>query len=137
MVDYLQIVSPPSDTKNAPRVRQIGAMTKLLKQLSLELSVPIILLSQLSRACEQRNPSRPAPYLADLRDSGEIEEDADSVVMLYRHGRYDPDCEHPTHTEVLIEKNRDGATGSILLDFDQQRVRFTAITASSVFEPTI
>ena len=114
VIDYLQLIAPPSALATATRVRQIGAITKALKRLCVELEVPMILLSQLSRTVENR-PGH-YPILSDLRDSGEIEEDADSVVMLYREGYYDEDCDNPSHTRVLIVKNRDGETGSILLD---------------------
>jgi replicative DNA helicase len=82
----------------------------------------VIALSQLSRACELRNP--PIPQLSDIRESGAIEQDADSVVMLYRQGFYNPDCDDPLETELFLRKNRNGPTGVVSVRFNPERMTF-------------
>ncbi len=95
----------------------------------LELRCPIIALSQLSRSVEQRNP--PIPILSNLRESGSIEQDADSVLMLYREGAYHEDCDDPLATDIYVRKNRNGPTGRVELHFDAARMSFQSVTRRS------
>jgi replicative DNA helicase len=94
----------------------------LLKLLAKELDIPVLVLSQLSRACEKRNDRR--PMLADLRDSGAIEQDADVVLFLYRHEVYVPDTEEKGVAEVLVRKHRNGPIGDRRLRFVEEFARF-------------
>ena len=132
IVDYLQLLEVANSSREN-RVQQVTELTRRLKQLARELGCPIIVLSQLNRRCEERTP--PIPILSDLRESGSIEQDADSVVMLYREGKYNPECERPTVTDVLVLKNRQGPDGRIELDFDPKRVKFISIDSSKSFQP--
>lgn len=93
------------------------------ENLARELQCPIIALSQLSRSVEQRNP--PIPILSDLRESGSIEQDADTVLMLYRDDAYNEDSAEPGTTDVYIRKNRNGPTGRVGLHFDHARMSFS------------
>jgi replicative DNA helicase len=110
IVDYLQLMR--ADDPRANRVEQVGQMSRGLKILARELNVPVIAISQLSRAPEQRQP--PRPQLSDLRESGQIEQDADLVAFLYRedaYGQRDPDYEPTGIAEVIIAKHRNGPVG--------------------------
>jgi replicative DNA helicase len=110
IVDYLQLMR--ADDPRANRVEQVGQMSRGLKILARELHVPVIAISQLSRAPEQRQP--PRPQLSDLRESGQIEQDADLVAFLYRedaYGQRDPDYEPTGIAEVIIAKHRNGPVG--------------------------
>lgn len=128
-VDYLQLMSMPSGREFSNRDLQIGHVTRTLKTLSKELNIPIILLSQLSRAVEARPDKR--PMLSDLRESGNIEQDADTIMFLYRPSYYD---ENPvdqngitvpkTYTELIIAKNRDGYVGTMPMHFVGQHFLF-------------
>jgi len=122
IVDYLQLIETTSKAAQENRTQQVTEISKSLKKLARELQVPVIALSQLSRSCESRNP--PIPILADLRDSGSIEQDADMVLMLYREGYYHADCEHPNQTDVYVRKNRNGPTGIVELRFNAQQMTF-------------
>ena len=103
-------------------VAELGAITKALKGLAKQLSIPIILLCQLSRKCEERNDKR--PIMSDLRDSGNIEQDADVVLMLYRDEYYNPDTPDKGIAECLIRKARQGKTGVVPLAFIGEQTRF-------------
>jgi replicative DNA helicase len=94
--------------------------------LARELEIPIIALSQLSRGVEQRTEKK--PQLSDLRESGAIEQDADSVLMLYREDYYDPDTDEKNIAEILVRKNRNGPTGEIKLLFQREIQKFFDIT---------
>jgi replicative DNA helicase len=119
IVDYLQLMDgSASGTRN----NEVAAITRGLKRLAMKLQVPIICLSQLSRAVESRPSKR--PVLSDLRDSGGIEQDGDKVIMLYRDEYYHPDSPERGIAEVIISKHRDGPTGITKLLFDNQFVRF-------------
>jgi replicative DNA helicase len=122
IVDYLQLIEVPDRRDGENRTQQVSYISRTLKQLARELGCPVIALSQLSRSVEQRNP--PIPILSDLRESGSIEQDADSVVMLYREGYYNEDCEDPSLTDVYVRKNRNGPTGRVLLQFVKERMVF-------------
>lgn len=122
MVDYLQLMSGGtrfSSTSN--RVQEISEISRSLKILARELNVPVVAASQLSRTVESRNP--PIPQLADLRESGAIEQDADVVAFIYRPHYYDENAD-PNITEVLVKKHRNGPTGNIEMFFDRTRQRF-------------
>jgi replicative DNA helicase len=120
IVDYLQLIEPRNT--QAPMVQQMTEISRSLKALARELSVPVLALSQLSRAVEQRTPQK--PRLSDLRETGAIEQDADVVLFIYREDRYRPDTERKNIAEILIAKHRNGPVGNIELYFDESRVAF-------------
>jgi len=120
IVDYLQLMEPrnPSD----PIVRQVTEISRELKGLARELKIPVLALSQLSRAVEQRTPQ--IPRLADLRESGALEQDADVVMFIHRPDRYQPDTAEKNVAEIIIAKHRNGPPGKVKLFFDESRVSF-------------
>lgn len=120
VVDYLQLIRPtrPNDSE----VQQITEISRNLKALAKELNIPILALSQLSRNPEMRTDQR--PKLSDLRSSGSIEQDADVVLLLYREDKVKKDSEKKGIVEVMIEKHRNGPTGSIELFFDETSASF-------------
>ena len=120
IVDYLQLMQGRSRAEN--RQQEISDITRALKALARELNVPVVALSQLSRAVEQRRP--PKPQLSDLRESGAIEQDADVVAMLYRDEVYDEDTDERGVAEVSIAKHRNGPTGTLRLAFRGEFTRF-------------
>lgn len=120
IVDYLQLMRSNKETGN--KVNDVGDITRDLKLLARELDVPIILLSQLSRAVETRENKR--PVMSDLRDSGSIEQDADIVMFLYREGYYDEDFEHQKLSELIVRKHRSGPLGTIFLTFENEYTCF-------------
>ncbi len=120
IVDYLQLMTFPG-FKPGDKVAEVSAITRYLKQLAKALEVPILLLSQLNRGVEARGDKR--PMLADLRDSGSIEQDADKVLMLYRAKYYEPELDDDS-TEVIINKHRSGAVGTVRLKFNAPVSRF-------------
>ncbi len=120
VVDYLQLMR--SDSRSDSVVEQIGEISKGLKTLARELKVPVIALSQLSRAVEQRHDKR--PMLSDLRSSGQIEQDADLVMFIYREEYYEDDSEHQGEAELLISKHRNGGLGNVPLVFQHEYPRF-------------
>jgi replicative DNA helicase len=123
MVDYLQLMSGGSlFAAMANRVQEISEISRSLKILARELNVPVIALSQLSRSVESRTPQ--IPQLADLRESGSIEQDADIVAFLYREEYYNPDSGRQNITDILVKKHRNGPVKNIELYFDRQRQRF-------------
>lgn len=111
IVDYLQLMQLPGKTES--REREVSEMSRLLKSFAKELQIPIITLSQLNRGVESRVNRR--PILSDLRESGAIEQDADLIMMLYRDSYYDKDSENPNIAEVIVNKQRNGPTGTIEL----------------------
>ncbi len=120
IVDYLQLMRP--DTRVESRVLQIGEMSRGLKILARELDVPVIALSQLSRAVEARTDKR--PILSDLRESGSIEQDADLVAFIYREEYYDKETDRQGIADLIISKHRNGALGDIELTFASQYPKF-------------
>ena len=112
IIDYLQLVQG-SNKRNSSREQEIAEISRSLKILAKELNVPIIALSQLSRAVEQRPDHR--PMLSDLRESGSIEQDADIVIFLYRDDYYNKDSEEKDISEVIIAKHRGGSVGTVKL----------------------
>lgn len=119
VIDYLQLVNGRNKEN---RVQELSEISRELKGLARELDIPVIALSQLSRAVESR-PSK-IPQLADLRESGSIEQDADVVMMIYREDYYDPDTERKGIADVLIRKHRNGPVGSVELFFQADRMQF-------------
>jgi len=122
IVDYLQLMSGSSKGNDGNRVQEISEISRGLKSLARELNVPVIALSQLSRAVEHRDDKR--PQLSDLRESGSIEQDADIVMFLYREEYYHPETEKKGITEILIRKHRNGPIGNIELFFNPSQMRF-------------
>ena len=126
VVDYLQLMSSAKRIEN--RVQEISEITRNLKIMAKELDVPLITLSQLSRASEQRTDHR--PLLSDLRDSGSIEQDADMVLFLYREGYYSAadaaEQGDRNSGECIVAKNRHGETRTIQLHWQGEFMRFTA-----------
>ena len=125
VVDYLQLIMPSDKTrKQDSMVQQVTEISRSLKQLARELDVPVLALSQLSRAIESRGGR---PRLSDLRDSGSIEQDADVVIFIHREDKYKENSEKPNIAEILIEKHRNGPTGKVELYFDDKRATFMSI----------
>jgi len=120
VIDYLQLMR--SSQRNENRVQEIANISRSLKALARELRVPVIALSQLSRAVENRPDKR--PQLSDLRESGSIEQDADVVMFLYRDDAYDKETERPNIAEVIVAKHRNGPTGTVSLHFNRASSRF-------------
>ncbi len=120
VIDYLQLMS--GSGKNESRQQEISEISRSLKAIAREMDAPVIALSQLSRACEQRADHR--PMLSDLRESGAIEQDADVVAFLYRDEYYFPDSEKKNQAELIIAKQRNGPTGTIDLTWMGQYTRF-------------
>lgn len=120
IIDYLQLME--SKTKSPSRQQEISEISRSLKILAKELSVPVIALSQLSRATESRADHK--PMLSDLRESGAIEQDADIVMFLHREDYYNQETERKNIAEVIISKNRNGATGTIELAWLGQYTKF-------------
>jgi replicative DNA helicase len=125
-LDYLQLVTSTDRYEN--RQQQISAISRNLKNLSKELNIPVVVLSQLSRAVESRGGDR-RPMLSDLRESGAIEQDADTVLMLYRPEFYEgEDSENAGIAEVIIAKQRNGPTGTVKLAFMKEYTRFERLS---------
>lgn len=120
VIDYLQLMEPMN--RFASPVQQVTENSRALKMLAKELNVPVLVLSQLSRAVESRVPQ--IPRLADLRESGAIEQDADVVMFIYREDKYNENSLSKNIAKILIEKHRNGPTGAIDLYFDENRVSF-------------
>ncbi len=120
IIDYLQLMHATMFEWN--RVQEISEISRWLKELAKELQVPILALSQLSRAVEQRVDKK--PQLSDLRESGSIEQDADAVLMLHREEYYDPDTDRKWATDVCVRKNRNGAVWEVELHFEKEIMKF-------------
>jgi replicative DNA helicase len=119
VIDYLQLMSGRGES----RQQEISEISRQLKSIAREMEAPVIALSQLSRACEQRADHR--PMLSDLRESGAIEQDADVVAFLYRDEYYNPETEKKNQAEVIIAKQRNGPTGTVDLTWLGQFTKFT------------
>jgi replicative DNA helicase len=148
IIDYLQLMEPPGWAEN--RVQAIAAITKALKSIAMEFDLPVLVLSQLNRGVEGRDDKR--PQLADLRESGAIEQDADSVILIYRDAYYAQRQEasavgearerlqerlarHEGQAELIVAKNRHGATGTVIVGFDETLMRFHDLTTDHRYEP--
>jgi len=128
IVDYLQLMGAGDETKRANREQQISEVSRKLKQLAMDLNIPVIALSQLSRAVETRGGNK-RPVLSDLRESGSIEQDADQVLFLYRpeyYGIYSDEQGNSLENvcEVIVAKHRNGSLGVVQVGFDDNRVKF-------------
>ncbi|HQU07783.1 MAG: replicative DNA helicase [Parcubacteria group bacterium 21-54-25] len=131
VVDYLQLMTPVGTKTSDSLVQQVTEISRSLKGLARELEVPVLALSQLSRAVEQRGGK---PRLSDLRDSGSIEQDADVVMFIHRDDKRNPESDRPGIAEILIEKHRNGPTGKIELYFDEKRTTFVPVDKSGYGE---
>ena len=132
VIDYLQLMSGPGGGKNGGENRQqeIAQISRGLKGLARELNVPVIALSQLSRAVESRPNKR--PMLSDLRESGSIEQDADLVMFIYRDEYYNPHSDKAGIAEIIVGKQRNGPTGVVELQFHAQHVRFNDLAKDEI-----
>ena len=120
IVDYLQLMQGRSDAES--RQQEISDISRSLKALAKELQLPVIALSQLSRAVESRKPA--VPILADLRESGAIEQDADVVIFIYREEVYNEETEEKGKADIIVAKHRNGPTGTVKLHFHEQWAAF-------------
>lgn len=124
IVDYLQLMQA-AGRSDGNRVQEVSEISRGLKLIARELNVPVIALSQLSRSVESRTPQ--VPQLADLRESGSIEQDADIVMFIYREAYYNPDTERENITDLIIAKHRNGPVGRVELYFHPERLRFMSL----------
>lgn len=124
IIDYLQLMQGSASTQGN-RVQEVSEISRGLKLIARELNVPVIALSQLSRSVESRSPQ--IPQLADLRESGSIEQDADIVMFIYREAYYNPDTERENITDLIIAKHRNGPVGKVELYFHPERLRFMSL----------
>ena len=134
IIDYLQLMAPATRSKGGGTdslVQQITEISRSLKQLAREMDVPVIALSQLNRAIEQR---RGKPQLSDLRDSGSIEQDADLVAFIHSEDRYKEEHERTNIVELIIAKHRNGPIGTVELFFDNKKASFRSIERHGVKE---
>ena len=123
IVDYMQLMEPLNP--NANPVQQVSENSRALKAMARELNVPVLVISQLSRAVEQRSPQ--IPRLADLRQSGTIEQDADVVLFIYREDRYRPETPRKGVADIIISKHKNGPVGRVELYFDERVVTFRSL----------
>ena len=128
IIDFLQLMSTGNAGYTGNRVQEISEISRSLKMLGRELKVPIVALSQLSRAVESRPGN--IPQLSDLRDSGSIEQDADVVLMMYREDYYEEDSDRPGITDIYIRKHRNGPIGRVELHFKREQMRFYDVEKS-------
>lgn len=124
IIDYLQLMQG-SGRHDGNRVQEVSEISRGLKLIARELNVPVIALSQLSRTVESRSPQ--IPQLADLRESGSIEQDADIVMFIYREAYYNPETERENITDLIIAKHRNGPVGKVELYFHPERLRFMSL----------
>lgn len=127
IVDYLQLMTPINTRNSDSAVQQVTELSRSLKHLARDLDVPVLALSQLSRAVEARGGK---PRLSDLRDSGSIEQDADMVMFIHREDKYKEDSDKVNIADILIEKHRNGPTGVVQLYFDEKKTTFLPIDKS-------
>ncbi len=127
IIDYLQLITPIHARATDSMVQQVTEISRSLKAMARELDVPVLALSQLSRAVEQR---RGRPRLSDLRDSGSLEQDSDVVMFIHREDKMNDNSDRPGVAEILIEKHRNGPTGKIELFFDEEKTTFRSIDKS-------
>jgi replicative DNA helicase len=122
VVDYLQLLAPSAGTSSENRTQQVGAMSRGLKNLARDLDVPVVMLSQLSRATDGRVGKR--PQLSDLRESGSIEHDSDKVLFIHRD---DDHGDQNTEATIIVAKNRTGPTGAVPVTFIKHATRFEEV----------
>ncbi|HEY4488248.1 MAG TPA: replicative DNA helicase [Candidatus Paceibacterota bacterium] len=127
IIDYLQLITPTNTRSNDSLVQQVTEISRSLKAMARELDVPVLALSQLSRAVEQR---RGRPRLSDLRDSGSIEQDADVVMFIHREDKMTEGMERNGIAEILVEKHRNGPVGKVELKFDESKTTFMSVEKS-------
>ncbi|HKR99690.1 MAG TPA: DnaB-like helicase C-terminal domain-containing protein, partial [Candidatus Dormibacteraeota bacterium] len=120
IIDYLQLMR--TDSRYDSRVTAVGELSRGLKILARELGVPVVALSQLSRAVETRPDKK--PQLSDLRESGNLEQDSDLVMFIYRDEYYNEDSERPGEADLIIAKHRNGAVGKVTLTFHKEYPKF-------------
>jgi len=125
IVDYLQLMTSGTSAEN--RVQEVSQISRSLKVLARDLEVPIIALSQLSRAVEQRHDKR--PILSDLRESGSLEQDADIVCFIYRDEYYNDESDQQGLAEVIVAKHRNGPTDTVKLSFLRRYAKFSDLAA--------
>lgn len=123
VLDYLQLMEGPRAGEG--RVQEVSEISRALKGLARELNIPVLAVSQLSRAVEGRSP--PVPKLSDLRESGSIEQDADVVLFLYPRGRHEKTTEHPNIIDVIVAKHRNGPIGTLSLFFRAESASFSVL----------
>jgi replicative DNA helicase len=129
VIDYLQLIEP--DNRRDPRQEQVAQISRRLKFLARDLKIPVVALAQVNRSSEDRQDHR--PRLADLRESGSIEQDADTVMLLHRPDRYEPG-QHEGVVEVIIGKQRNGPTGEVTLAYLKQYMRYENFALGTPFE---
>jgi replicative DNA helicase len=135
IIDYLQLMEASHRGGGEQnRVQEVSDISRGLKALARELNIPVIALSQLSRAVEMRTPK--IPMLSDLRESGSIEQDADVVMFIYREDYYEPETENKGITSVLIKKHRNGPVGDVDLFFHPEFGRFATIDRKAGVQPS-
>ena len=132
VIDYLQLMSGSKGNYGNNRVQEISEISRALKSLARDLSIPILALSQLSRAVEMR-PLK-IPQLSDLRESGAIEQDADVVLMMYREDYYEEDSDKKGITDIYIRKHRNGPVGHVEMMFKKEQLKFIDIDKKRKFE---
>ena len=125
IVDYLQLMTSGTTTEN--RVQEVSQISRALKVLARDLGVPILAMSQLSRAVEQRHDKR--PILSDLRESGSLEQDSDLVIFVYRDEYYNDDSDQQGLAEIILAKHRNGPTGTEKLSFLKRYAKFADLAA--------
>ena len=131
VVDYMQLMAVPDTREN--RATEIAEISRSLKTIAKELNIPVVALSQLNRALEQRPNKR--PLMADLRESGSIEQDADLIVFIYRDEEYTKEaCAEPGVAEIIIGKHRNGSTGTVKLAFQGPWLRFVNLAPESAYQ---
>lgn len=135
VIDYLQLIEGVRESRSATRQEVISEISRSLKAMAKELNIPIICLSQLSRSPERRDPKKPIPQLADLRESGAIEQDADLVILLYRDEFYNENSLEKGVARIIIAKQRNGPTGQFKLAFVNDYMRFDNLTFEEEIEP--
>jgi replicative DNA helicase len=129
IIDYLQLIEP--ENRRDPRQEQVAQISRRLKFLARELQIPVIALAQVNRSSEDRQDHR--PRLADLRESGSIEQDADTVMLLHRPDRYEPG-QHEGIIEVIIGKQRNGPTGEVTLAYRKEFMRYENFALGTPFD---
>jgi replicative DNA helicase len=125
VVDYLQLMTSGTSAEN--RVQEVSQISRALKILARDIDIPVVAMSQLSRAVEQRHDKR--PILSDLRESGSLEQDADIVCFIYRDDYYNEDSPDPGVAEVIVGKHRNGPTDKVKLSFISQYAKFADLAA--------